>query len=497
MTKITLIDLPYVSELAALYPYFRDLPYPALLDSNQSHFPDCQYDILTADPECYVSVTRSIEKTQENTFSWQARWKNEPIYQVDKAENAFDFLQQLMQNACKEKWAQSASESLPFTGGLLGYFGYESGQLLETLPSTAQQDISLPDLSVGLYGWALISLHQEQKTVLMLTPWCDAQSKEQLEARCHNAIASESDKKRQSESSNPFMLTQLFQSNMTAADYADKFAQVQRYIRAGDCYQVNLAQRFSSTYSGDTFMAYQHLRKSCPTPFSAYLEIEKDALTTDDRSSVLSHSPERFLSVNFTRENYGVVETKPIKGTRARGKTKQEDQQLADELLASPKDKAENLMIVDLLRNDLGKTCDVGSVKVPKLFALETYANVHHLVSTVTASIQSKEKHIEVFRNSFPGGSITGAPKIRAMEIIDELEPHERSVYCGSIAYFSVNGQMDSSITIRTLVANNQQLHCWAGGGLVIDSKQQDEYEETFTKVRNLTQSLERAFLLK
>lgn len=483
-----LIDLPYVDELVTLYPYFRDLPAPILLDSNQPNFADSQCDILVADPLCRIYATKAHQPHKNSSKNWHAVWRDTPLYSLAEPDNVFDYLQSLLNVSSNEPWAKKLDSQLPFTGGLLGYFGYESGQFLETLPNTTQKDISIPLLQVGLYGWALISLHQTKRTVLVMTPWCTPLQMRSLVSRCQEAI-----KKSQNHLNNPkqewqaaFHLTQHFNANMSNKDYADKFSQVQEYILAGDCYQVNLAQRFSASYEGDTFAAYQSLRQHSPTPFSAYLEI-------DQNNSILSHSPERFIRVDY-QDNQGQVETKPIKGTRARGASKQEDEQLANELMHSQKDKAENLMIVDLLRNDLGKTCDTGSIKVPKLFALESYTNVHHLVSTVTGSIQKREQHFQVFRNSFPGGSITGAPKIRAMEIIDELEPHERSVYCGSIAYFSVNGQMDSSITIRTLVANAGQLHCWAGGGLVADSNCADEYQETFTKVGNLTHNLEKTF---
>lgn len=479
MTNIQCINLPYQEELVSLYPYFRDLPYPILLDSNHPHFPDTKYDILVADPICEIQADTTI--SAEHSLNWQVNWrdKSTPLCQIKPTANVFDYLQKLIDAACQEPWAKNAPTHLPFTGGLMGYFGYESGQLLETLPSNTQHDIKLPDLQVGLYSWAIISLHASKQTLLMLTPWCDKASAAALQTRCHDAIA-----KTTTPVVGHFALKGPFVSNTNKTDYMEKFQRVQDYIQAGDCYQVNLAHRFSSHYHGDTFTAYQRLRKSSPMPFSAFIE-------TANSGSVMSHSPERFLQVSQLS-----VESKPIKGTRPRGKTEAEDMCLAQELLNSEKDKAENLMIVDLLRNDLGKTCEVGSIKVPKLFDLESYANVHHLVSTITGTIKSQNQHLSVFRHSFPGGSITGAPKIRAMEIIDELELHERSIYCGSIAYFSVNGEMDSSITIRSLVADGDTIHCWAGGGLVADSDGNDEYKETFTKVKNLTDTLEHEFLL-
>ena len=468
MSEIKRVNLPYQTSLLSFFSAVRDLPYPALLDSNHEHFSDTQYDILVANP------LARIRPSQDDASNDLITWRDTPVYELQNTHNPMDLLNELMTLICQEPWAKSASKELPFTGGLLGYYGYESGHFVEKLPDTVKHDIQLASLDMGLYAWAVISSHQEKTTQLVLTPWCSDEETEELVKRFTSA---------KSDNLKDFTLKTPFTSNMTEGDYAEKFAAVQEYIQSGDCYQVNLAQRFSSTYQGDTFTAYQALRDVCPTPFSAYLEVSPE-------QSLLSHSPERFLLCDKGR-----VESKPIKGTIARGATPEEDKANADWLIASEKNRSENLMIVDLLRNDLGRTCLTGSIKVPKLFALESYANVHHLVSTVEGAIDQADQAIRVFHQSFPGGSITGAPKIRSMEIIDELEPHQRSAYCGSIAYFSSNGQMDSSISIRTLVADHGNLHCWAGGGLVADSKCQEEYQETFTKVGKLTHTLEHVFL--
>lgn len=468
MSEIKRVNLPYQTSLLSFFSAVRDLPYPALLDSNHEHFSDTQYDILVANP------LARIRPSQDEVSSDLISWRDTPLYELKNTHNPMDLLNELMTLICQEPWAKSVSKALPFTGGLLGYYGYESGHFVENLPDTVEHDIQLASLDMGLYAWAVISSHQEKTTQLVLTPWCSDKETEELVKRFTSA---------KPDNLKDFTLKTPFISNMTEGEYAEKFTAVQDYIQSGDCYQVNLAQRFSSTYQGDTFTAYQALRDVCPTPFSAYLEVSPE-------QSLLSHSPERFLLCDKGR-----VESKPIKGTIARGTTPEEDKANADWLINSEKNRSENLMIVDLLRNDLGRTCLTGSIKVPKLFALESYANVHHLVSTVEGKIDQADQAIRVFHQSFPGGSITGAPKIRSMEIIDELEPHQRSAYCGSIAYFSSNGQMDSSISIRTLVADHGNLHCWAGGGLVADSKCQEEYQETFTKVGKLTHTLEHVFL--
>jgi para-aminobenzoate synthetase component 1 len=271
---------------------------------------------------------------------------------------------------------------------------------------------------------------------------------------------------------------QPFAPQISKNEYLRKLEKVQQYIGAGDCYQVNFAHNFNAGYSGDTFGAYRALRKAIPSPYSAYWQWRDKC--------IMSLSPERFLRIRDNR-----VETKPIKGTIERGKTSERDRRNAEALFNSDKDRAENLMIVDLLRNDLGKNARIGSVAVPQLFALESFANVHHLVSTVTAEIAADKTPIDVLRDAFPGGSITGAPKLRAMQIIQQLEAVNRSVYCGSIGYIGADLSMDTNIAIRTVVGDGNHLHCWGGGGIVADSIASDEYAESITKIKIIMETLE------
>ncbi|MDE3207279.1 MAG: aminodeoxychorismate synthase component I, partial [Pseudomonadota bacterium] len=268
-----------------------------------------------------------------------------------------------------------------------------------------------------------------------------------------------------------FQTTSAITSNMTPDYYAMAFHKIKHYIQEGDCYQVNLAQRFHTHAQGSGFNAYKKLRILNPAPFCAYLNLPG--------VEILSTSPERFLKVQD-----GHVETKPIKGTRPRSSNPDVDEKNAILLRASLKDRAENLMIVDLLRNDLNKNCLPGSVKVPALFDIESYVNVHHLVSTVIGTLASGRNAIDLLRGCFPGGSITGAPKLRAMQIIEELEPNRRGVYCGAIGYIDYNRNMDTNIAIRTLTYNQGLIRCFAGGGIVSDSRMEEEYQETFIKAR-------------
>ena len=276
----------------------------------------------------------------------------------------------------------------------------------------------------------------------------------------------------------PFSLSSAFQSNMSRETYNNAFEKVQNYILDGDCYQINLAQRFSADYEGDPWRAYLTLRETAATPFSGYIQMPSN--------SILSLSPERFLHVSNQR-----VSTSPIKGTIERGKDRESDMALAAQLLSSSKDRAENLMIVDLLRNDLGKSCIPGSIQVDELFQLQSFQTVHHLVSTISGQLQKGIEPLALLAGCFPGGSITGAPKVRAMQIIEELEPCRRAVYCGSLGYISCDGQMDTNIAIRTMVCEDQKIHCWAGGGIVADSDCDSEYNECMTKVGKLLTALE------
>lgn len=261
-------------------------------------------------------------------------------------------------------------------------------------------------------------------------------------------------------------------------DYEQAVRRVLEYIAAGDCYQVNLSQRFRAPLSRSPWELYESLRRISPAPYAAFLDCGDH--------QVLSSSPELFLKVEGRD-----VETRPIKGTRPRGKTPEEDRARAAELVASVKDRAELLMIVDLERNDLGRVCEYGSVRVPELYRLESYANVHHLVATVRGRLRPEVGPLECLRAAFPGGSITGAPKIRAMEIIEDLEPVRRGVYTGAVGWVDGRGRAEWNIAIRTMVVRSDQVYFHAGGGIVADSEPTAEYEETLAKAAGMVRALD------
>ncbi|WP_409526097.1 aminodeoxychorismate synthase component I [Nitrincola sp. MINF-07-Sa-05] len=447
------LQLPDTLSTPEVFNRIRALGNAVLLDSCGLQNRFGRFDILSAEPDAILRLNRGhLTLTQHN---------QEMILHQDP----FEVMRSMM-----AEMDRSETDDLPFCGGLIGHFGYDLGRYIERLPSQAQDDIDFPELRVGRYRWAVVRDNRLNTLELIADDSISESQLEALRARILQPVHTETP---------TFTLNTPFINNLTEADYQAALTRINEYIHAGDCYQINFAQRFTAQASGDSWKAYQLLRKVATTPFAAYLESQDGA--------VLSLSPERFLRC----EPDGQIETRPIKGTRPRGKTPEEDQQLADELINSTKDRAENVMIVDLLRNDLSKVAATGSVKVPELFALESYPNVHHLVSSVTARLADNKNAIELLKHCFPGGSITGAPKIRAMEIIDELEPHRRSIYCGSIGYISACGRMDTNITIRTLLHHQNQVYCWGGGGIVADSEIESEYQETFNKVNNLLRCLE------
>lgn len=445
MLTCSVHPLPYFANPADYFAHIRHAPGAVLLDSGRPAADRGRYDLMSAWPAQTLSV-----QPDESGRAFLQRLR-EALTQLGNAELPEPY-------------------ELPFAGGLIGYLSYDFGRQLEQLPAHSQDDVQLPDAQLGLYTWALVSDHHAATTQLVFHPSLEATERERLrhlfsqKAAAHNR---------------PFSLKQPMQADISAHYYQQALTHIHRYIKAGDCYQVNYTQRFSAPCEGDAWVAYRALRDACPTPFSGFM-----SLTGDD--AILSLSPERFVRVSHNQ-----VETRPIKGTRPRGKDSAEDAANAAELLNSPKDRAENLMIVDLLRNDLGRTCRTGSVKVPELFNLESYPNVHHLVSSVTGELANGKDALDLIGDSFPGGSITGAPKIRAMQIIDELEPTRRSIYCGSLLYLDVRGEMDSSIAIRTVLIKGGHAHCWGGGGIVADSHWQDEYQESITKVKVLLDTLQ------
>ena len=442
-------ELFYYSDSSVYFEKIKHLDWPVFLDScYQKDKPKSQYarfDIVAANPFVKIKsvdgVTTVLDKNGHH----------------ENKKPSLDVLSELM-----EKYSIPASD-LPFIGGAIGYCSYELN-----LKTTKNQTINT--MMMGIYDWVVIIDHFEKRSFI-ISPMLDLNT-EAFIPELVNILKDKVHNKTQK-----FIIKTPVRDSISFAEYKNKFDKVMNYIKAGDCYQINLSKKFVVDTEGDSWQFYKKFRDINKSPFMAYLLY--------DDFDILSGSPERFIKVKD-----GIVSTRPIKGTKARGKDKFLDQKNADELSNSIKDQSENLMIVDLLRNDLSMNCKIGSVKVDELFSIESYPNVHHLVSTISGILDNKSSNFKLFNDSFPGGSITGAPKVRAIEIIDELEDHARDLYCGSVCYFSFNGAMDSNVAIRSMIHKNNKLYFYSGGGLTAGSNVDDEYQEIEDKAENIKQAI-------
>ena len=455
MHSISVLDLPYQPDSETLFSAIRDMPDAIWLDSGKPRSLQGRFDIISASPDALIETNGKLSTITDCNGT------------TSSSDDPFALVEELLAPLREVDPSMSA---YPFVGGVMGYFGYDLGRRLVDIPDHTDAVVNLPDMRIGRYLWSLVTNHSAQQTQLFFHDLCPAELSQSIIQRLSQV--------KETLSPGHFRLWEPFKPMLSSEQYKQSVTAVKNYILSGDCYQTNFTQHFSSSFEGDLWQAYLALREAAPSPYSAFWQWQDKAL--------LSISPERFV-----KSSEGKVETKPIKGTLLRGKTVEEDQDNAVALLNSAKDRAENLMIVDLLRNDLGKNCVPGSIRVPKLFALESFPNVHHLVSTVSGVLADQRSSIDLLKGCFPGGSITGAPKKRAMEIIEELEPVKRSVYCGSIGYISATGRMDTNIAIRTIVADGSSLHCWGGGGIVADSQADCEYKESINKIKLLLSTLE------
>lgn len=360
----------------------------------------------------------------------------------------------------------------PFQGGIAGAFAYEFHRYIEDLPITTQDDVGFPDIAVGLYDVVIAFDHHKKKAWIISTGWPE-KTDEARAVRARRRLAHYLERIQQCVALTTIdtKFTGQVRSNFTQDAYESAVTRVIDYILAGDIFEANISQRFEVALPEgfSPFDCYVQAWQENPAPFSAWMHF--------DDTSIISASPERFVKLS-----QGAIETRPIKGTCRRGKTHVTDEALANGLKNSEKDRAENIMIVDLLRNDLSKVCMDHSVQVTQLCEVETYAHVHHLVSVITGALRKECNAVDVLWALFPGGSITGAPKIRAMQIIAEIEKINRGIYCGSMGYIGFNGEMDLSIAIRTATIKNNRMYFQAGGAVVADSSARAEYDETLTK---------------
>ena len=462
------MEIPHPPSSLQAFELFKDSPFSFFLDSGMDPQRLGRYSFMGSDP---FLVMRSrgreislIGAEGENTV----------------LGNPFDMLGELL----RKYQIEGIGSKLPFLGGAVGYLSYDLGHFIEKLPSHATDDLQLPECYFGFYDAMVVFDNLENRTYIVSTGFPEVGSKRQSKAEARleeikqtvaRAPRPEEDKAHYLDniSSNRVNL----RANFTHEGYLAAVQRAREYIIAGDIFQVNLSQRFEADMPIPPYELYRRLRKINPAPFASYLNF--------DGITVVGASPERFLKLQGD-----IVETRPIKGTRPRGKDPEADERLAEELLNSFKDKAEHVMIVDLERNDIGRVCRFGTVRVSELMALEKYATVFHHTSTVKGQLRPDKNAIDLLKATFPGGSISGAPKVRAMEIIDGLEPTRRSVYTGSIGYLSFDGNLDLNIVIRTILVKGQKAYFQVGGAVVYDSDPEAEYIETLDKAKALIQAL-------
>ncbi|WNO11232.1 aminodeoxychorismate synthase component I [Teredinibacter sp. KSP-S5-2] len=431
--QINTIELPYLEDSSQYLLRLEGFTNRVWLDSGYPAHTSGRYDILSANP---VQVLHN------------------PSY-ID--------IEQAIATHCQV--TESHNSDLPFIGGAIGYFNYDYNHKHFAIFSSKKEKHTS---TIGIYTWAVIQDHLKKTSALVFQPNCTQQSQQEIYSALTQGIPKNPRKR--------FSVSK-FESNVDKAEYLKKIQQIKEFILAGDTYQVNYTQEFRAEFSGNPSEAYLALRKSSPSPYSAFLGF--------DKSQILSLSPEQFIAINNNQ-----AQTQPIKGTISRSENPKTDKENAQKLQESEKNRAENLMIVDLLRNDFSKCCIPHSVKTPQLYQLQSFINVHHLVSTVTGTVKESVSPLNFFLQCFPGGSITGAPKKRAMEIIEELEAHNRGVYCGSVFYLSADSNFDSNIAIRTMQIIDQQIFCSGGGGIVVDSIAEEEYQESIDKISHLMKSL-------
>lgn len=443
------------------------LPHFVWLDSALAHSRHGRWSILAARPRwTLVAHGRQLRYVSESGIS---EFTGDPIA---IAASVIESEQCSLVNSSDSHKALG----LPFVGGAIGYFGFELARYIEKLPATTVDDVGAPDLALAWYDAALIWDSRDRCGWLAGRPEAIAILRDDL-AGAPQVLPADMQQlglQRLDSSDQKFL-----EPNIVHTDYLKRVELAREYITAGDVYQVNLSQRFCVALPDSGIEVYRRLRHFSPAPFAAYIDAPGGV-------EVLSSSPERLLLMDGD-----YLETRPIKGTRPRGRSATEDAQLAMELRTSVKDAAEHVMIVDLERNDLGRIAEVGSVAVPDLASLESYSHVHHLTSTVTARRRSGVDLDSILRAMLPGGSISGAPKIRALQIIDELEPTVRGVYTGAIGYFSAHGRCDLNVAIRTITVAGERAFAHVGGAIVHDSIAEAEYLETLDKARGMARALQ------
>ena len=471
--KLIIKELDSGTDLLKIFHHTQAQAKNFFLDSADNNEKTGRYSFIGYDPFLTVMSKDSNILTQSSKSITR------------KTGNPFDELRHLLNSFHLE----NSFESIPFTCGAVGYFAYDLCHYIEKLPDTTIDDIEFPEMCFSFYDTIIAVDHLENRCFLLSVNINQNSQKSTAKRVDHvlKMIRDGSNTPYEEESRfNGSRIKRKIISNFSKENYLRAVERAKQYINAGDIYQVNLSQRFQTQIEASPYEIYKRLRKINPASFSSYLKF--------DNKYIISSSPERFLSLQNRPGSGGMVrkiQTMPIKGTRPRGKDEDTNKKMQEELLSSKKDDAELAMIVDLERNDLGRVCNYNTVKVTEKKRLEAHPTVYHLVATVEGELHSRYDAIDLLKATFPGGSITGAPKVRAMQIIDELEPNKRSAYTGAMGYLSFNGNMDLNIAIRTFLVKDDHIFFQVGGGIVADSNPEDEYQETLHKARALIETLE------
>ena len=476
MNRYPLIEEIFTSLTAPeVFELIKDEPHSFFLDSGMDPKKLGRYSFMGSNP-FFIMSSRGAQITSIHGDREEVQY-----------ENPFEILGRLL----RIYKLDPCPAPVPFIGGAVGYLSYDLCHFVERLPSTATDDFKFPESYFAFYDTIIAFDHLEGRFYIIATGFPELEENQRLRrARMRleeikdwlysayttagSPCGAQAPAVRAARENKEIVI----RSNFTPEEYIKAVSKVKEYIAAGDVFQVNLSQRFESDLTIPPYELYSRLRQVNPAPFASYLNF--------DGVTLVSASPERFLKLKGD-----LVETRPVKGTRPRSHDPVEDAALAHELVHSTKDRAENIMIVDLERNDLGRVCRYGTVEVNELAILETFPTVFHLTSTIVGRLRHGKDSIDLLKATFPGGSITGAPKVRAMEIIDELEPTKRSVYTGSIGYLSFNGDLDISIVIRTFLIKEGKAYFQVGGGIIYDSEPQAEYTETLDKAKALIQALQ------
>jgi len=484
--KKTLIQpgLPFW-QLAEL---FADQPCGALLDSGMDSQKLGHFSFLAGRPTALLKAKRQPRQgnSQREFLMDLTRWQSPSGIREDEPSstqwpgNPFAALRDLQQ---EYGMIQDGVSDIPFSGGLIGYLGYELGQAIEVLPDQGLDDLDLPDLAFMVVDEVFVHDHTDEATHLLVTGRGSDDESAKLDAELRTRelleLLSASTPSLKTGKPQPEPVTgSKIRAHFTRETYMQAVDRCREHILAGDLFEICLTQRLETDLTCDPWELYQRLREINPAPFASWLHFGD--------FQVVSASPERFLRLDRHR----LAESRPIKGTRPRGDNPWDDQRLRDELQTCEKDRAENVMIVDLVRNDIGKVAEIGSVEVPELLAVEPYATVFQLVSTITGRLRPECDAFDLVKSCFPGGSMTGAPKIEAMKTIDTIEPVKRGIYSGAIGYFDRGGALDLSIVIRTIVCKDGKATFGVGGAIVTDSDPAAEYQETLDKASALMRAL-------